>query len=314
MFKKKYRVYITRKIRKEAFALLSDHFDVYENPCDSPLSYLELCEIVKNYDAILSTISEKIDSFILSHADKVKVIANYATGTDNIDVKVAQQKGIKVLHLSEAVTNSTADLTFALLLSMIRKIPQALEYVKNGQWTCWEPELLLGEELFGKTFGIIGYGRIGQAVAKRAHGFGLKVIHYHPHRSIISGYSQQLSLDELFAESDYISLHVPLTNETKKMLSFKEFKKMKKKPIVINMARGSVIDSVDLVRALGLGLVRGVALDVTDPEPISPHHPLCHFSNCFVIPHLGSATLDCRSEMAIQSARQIINYFHDLFL
>ena len=191
-------------------------------------------------------------------------------------------------------------MTFALLLSLIRKVAEAEEYVKKGFWRAWEPNLFLGEELQGKYFGIIGFGRIGKAVAERALGFGLKVLGCARSKFEMDKV-RQVPLEELFEKSHFISLHVPLTPETKSMINSDTIKKMKQKPVIINMARGPVIAADDLVKALKEGTIRGAALDVTDPEPILPSHPLCHLRNCLIVPHIGSATVECaRCSPALQ--------------
>jgi glyoxylate reductase len=261
----------------------------------------------------VTTIPDVLNKDLLSQAKYLKVISNFAIGLDNIDVVFARSKGIAVYNLPDIVTNSTADLTFAILLALIRKIPQAQEFVKEGRWKGWEPALFLGEELSGKTFGIIGYGRIGKAVAKRALGFGLNIVVYNRSQIVpeepILGSLKQVSWDEFLSLSDYISIHVPLTEETKSLINMQILLKMKKKPILINMARGAIIETDDLVVALEKGLLRGAALDVTYPEPLSNCHPLCMLENCLITPHIGSATVECRERMAKQAAMHIIEHF-----
>lgn len=304
------RVFITRPLHPVAKETLRPYFQVDENPKDEVLPRDKLKEVVRDYDAILSTIPDILDKEILSHAKNLKLISNFAIGLDNIDVQYAHSKGIQVYNLPDVVTNSTADLTFALLLALIRKIPEAWAYVKEDRWKMFEPSLFLGEELAGKTFGIFGFGRIGKAVARRALGFGLKVIVYHRSQVALEdpfkGQVEQVSIDELFRRVDYLSLHVPLTDETRNRIRMDEMCKMVRHPILINMARGPIVNTHDLVIALEKGILRGAALDVTDPEPISGSHPLCKRDNCLIIPHLGTATIECRYQMAKQAASNII--------
>lgn len=289
--------------------LLSRHFSVDENPQDEPLSRDELKRVLKEYDGILSTIPDRLDRDILSGAN-LRVISNCAAGLDNVDLVAAKEKNITVFNVPDATTESTADLTFAILLSLIRKVGEAKAYVREGRWRGWEPALLLGEELSGKNFGIIGYGKIGKAVANRALAFGLKVLVY-TRSPITDSRVRQVGLDELYTESDYISIHAPLTPQTLGMIDKKALQKMKRHPILINMARGSMIKTDDLVKALMEGAIRGAALDVTDPEPLAGSHPLCHLENCLVLPHIGSATVECRTNMSRIAAQNIIGYFRD---
>lgn len=307
------KVYITRKLPSIAKELLEkdQRFSVEEN-AGGVLSREKLQSVLQNYDAVLSTIPDKIDQELLKEA-KVKVISNYAIGLDNIDVASAKEKKIAVFNTPDIVTDSTADLTLALLLSFCRKIEKSGQYVKAGHWKEWDPDLFMGEELNGKTFGILGFGRIGRAVARRAVAFGLKVIFYQRHSVELPpelSFCSPVSLEELYQSSDYLSLHVPLTEETKGLLDFGAFQKMAKKPLIINMARGAVIKTDDLVLALQKKLLRGAALDVTDPEPISGSHPLLSFENCLIVPHIGTATKECRFLMAKCAAENILQFFY----
>lgn len=304
------KVLLTRIFPAIARELLSPHFQVDE--CDKPPSAEELQSAVKKYDGILSSYADVIDANILREATQLKVISNYAVGLDNISVDFARSKGIKIFHLPDVVTQSSADLTFALFLSFIRKIPQAREYVEKGHWQYFDPLVFLGEELCGKTFGIVGFGRIGKAVAKRALGFGLKVIFYNRSQATLEedleGRVKQVSWDDLLKMADYISLHVPLSQETKGMINLDAMSRMEKKPVLINMARGAVVNTDDLVIALEKGFLRGAALDVTSPEPISSSHPLCMFENCMIIPHIGTATVECRTQMAKLATENLLSY------
>lgn len=303
------KIYITRKI-PAAEELLKNHFEVEVNREDRILTRDELKKIVRDFDGVLTTLADKVDQEILEQAKQLKVISNCAAGLDNVDLQMAKERKIAVFNVPDATTQSTADMTIAILLSLIRRVTEAEEYVKKGLWKAWEPNLFLGEELQGKYFGIIGFGKIGKAVAKRALGFGLKILGYTRSRLELD-YVQQVSLEELYEKSHYISLHVPLTPETKGLINKETIKKMKQKPVIVNMARGSVIVTDDLVQALKEGSVRGAALDVTDPEPIAPSHPLCQLKNCLIVPHIGSATVECRTLLAQKAAENLMRYFND---
>ena len=306
------KIYITRNIPSIAKEMLEKNFEVTVNENIS-LSNDELIKIVQEYDGILSTTADKLSEEILSHAKNLKVITNYAIGLDNVDLAYAKSKDIAVFNLPDIVTSSSADLTLALLLSFIRRICPASHFVKDGDWKFWKPDLFLGEELFGKTFAIIGMGRIGQAVARRIKGFGVKIVYYSRSEKKLSedlAECRKVSLDELFETADYISLHVALTKETKHFINLDTFKKMKKKPLIINMARGDIIKTDDLVVALEKNLIRGATLDVTSPEPLHGDHPLCRFDNCLITPHIGTSTYECRYAMAKKAAEKLLEFFN----
>src|SRR3989338_134125 len=308
------RIFITRRLPPIAKELLGKHFQVDSSEENAPLPLVKLKEITSNYDGILTTVSEKMTADILNNSS-VQVISNYAVGLDNIDLAAAQSKGISIYNTPNVVTESTADLTLALLLAWTRKIHSARDFIYQDKWKSWDPELFLGEELSGKTLGIIGFGKIGRAVAKRALGFGLQVIYYNrstpPADEPIPVAIQQVELPFLLNNADYISLHLPLTKETKHFIGKKEFLQMQKKPVLINMASGGVVHTDDLVEALQKGFIRGACLDVTDPEPLPARHPLCKKDNCLIIPHIGTATKECRSMMARRAAENIIDHFKD---
>ena len=303
------KIYITRKM-PAAEELLAKHFEIEVNPEDRILTREELKKVVRDFDGVLTTLADKVDKEILEQAKQLKVISNCAAGLDNVDIQVAKGRKIAVFNVPDATTQSTADMTFAILLSLIRRVSEAEEYVKQGLWRAWEPNLFLGEELQGKYFGIIGFGKIGKAVAERALGFGLKVLGYARSKFEMDRV-EQVPLEELYEKSHFISLHVPLTPETKGLINKETIKKMKQKPVVLNMARGAVIVTDDLVRALKDGSIRGAALDVTDPEPILPSHPLCQLKNCLIVPHIGSATVECRTLLARSAAENLMGYFND---
>ncbi len=308
------KVFITRRLPFVAKEILQEKFDVYGSDKNESYPNNMLSSIVADYDAVIATVSEKFDKSILEQKGNLKVISNYAVGLDNIDVKYAQSVGITVYNTPDVVTDSTADLTFAILLSLIRKISYASDFVKKDKWKAWDPELYLGEELSGKVFGILGFGKIGQAVAKRAAGFGLDINYCnHSIKSFDPSLKQivkSTGLNELLETSDYLSIHLPLKDETKGFINKQTINKMKKKPIILNMARGDIVNTNDLIEALKAGKIRGAGLDVTSPEPLPGNNPLCHFHNCVVVPHIGTATQECRNNMARLAAQNIMNHFY----
>lgn len=303
------KVFITHRLPEVARTLLEPHFEVRSNPENKALSEAELKDVATTNDVILATVLNKLTKDVLAEAGRLEVISNYAAGLDNIDLEYAEEKGIAVYNTPGIVTNSTADLTMALFLTLARRVPEATSFVKSGEWKCWDPEILLGDELEGKRFGIIGMGQIGQAVAKRAQGFGMEVIYYNRSNLDIQG-AEAVSLDALLGESDYISIHVPLTDETRGMINKETIKKMRKKPVLLNLARGGVVNTDDLVEALKSGDIRAAGLDVTDPEPIPKDHELCRMENCIVVPHIGTATTECRHKMAEMAARNILKHYN----
>ncbi|MCH9613763.1 MAG: Hydroxypyruvate reductase [Chlamydiia bacterium] len=249
---------------------------------DRKLSDDELVEALQNYDGLLSLYSDKLPRPILEKATRCKVISNYAAGLDNIDVEAAKEMGIAVCNCPDAVTESTADFTMAIFMTLIRRIPEGIVVQRENKWSGWDANMLLGEELFGKTFGILGYGKIGKAVEKRALGFGMKVVH------------SRVADEAFMASVDYLSLHCPYKEETHHLIRKETIALLKKKPFLINMARGPIVNTDDLVEALQSGALRGAALDVTDPEPLDGKHPLCNMPNCLVTPHLGTSTIEAR--------------------
>ncbi len=305
------KVLITRKIPSIAEQMLSKHFQVDVNTKERPLTKEELKEAVKEYDGMLSLMMDSLDEEVLNCSKNLKVIANYATGLDNIDLQAAQKRDIKAFNLVDLVTNSTADHSVALFLTLIRKIIPASRYVLEGKWKSVDPLFFLGEELWGKTYGMIGFGKIGKEVAKRLLPFGVNILFYHYRTLSLEENlqkAQQVPLQELYEKSDYLSLHVPLTEKTRYMIDLAAMKQMKKKPILINMARGAVVNTDDLLQALEEGIIRGAALDVTDPEPLPYPHPLYEKENCLIVPHIGTATVECRTESAKRCAELLIEH------
>jgi glyoxylate reductase len=254
-----------------------------------PPSQQALVERAQQADALLCMLSDRIDAAFLDANRHLRVIANYAVGLDNVDLAAARRHGIAVGNTPDVLTDATADLAFALLLAAARRIPQGARAVKEGAWGTWQPDGHLGADLVGATLGIVGAGRIGAAVAKRASGFEMRVL--------TTTSRAGTPLDDLLAESDFVSLHVPLTPQTRHLIDAAALQRMKPTAILVNTARGQVVDQRALIDALHAGTIAGAALDVTDPEPLPPEHPLLAAPNVLVIPHVGSATPRTRSAM-----------------
>jgi glyoxylate reductase len=254
-------------------------------------------------------LTDRIDAELMDAAPDLTVIAQVAVGYDNIDVEAAAERGIAVGNTPGVLTDATADFAFALLMTAARRIGEAYDYVRDGKWETWGLTLFLGQEVFGSTLGIVGLGRIGRAVAQRARGFDMKVLYYA--RSRRPDVEAELGVEyrnfeELLRESDYVSLHVNLTEETEGLMDAGAFALMKPAAILINTARGPVVDSEALYEALKTGQIAYAALDVTDPEPLPADHKLLTLPNCLVAPHIASATVASRTLMAQMAVRNCI--------
>ncbi len=300
------KVYVTRMIDEEAIDLLKKKYEVDINLKGRDLTKDELLNIVMNYDAVLTMLSNKIDKEVIDKSKNVKIFADYSVGYNNFDVDYAKEKGIYLTNTPDVLTNATADLALSLLLAVSRRIVESDAYVSDGKFKEWKPKLLLGKELYGKTLGIVGFGRIGQAVAKRANGFGLNIIYYNRTRKEDKELnSKYVDFDTLLKESDFISIHTPLNKETYHLFSKREFELMKDDAVLINTSRGAVIDEEGLIRVLKTGKLFGAGLDVYENEPIVPNE-LINLENVITLPHIGSATNEARKAMAIIAANNII--------
>ena len=261
-------------------------------------------------DALFTLLTDKIDENIIKSAPKLRVVSNMAVGVDNINLKACTKRKIPVGNTPGVLTDGTADLTISLLLAISRRIFEASQDAKNGQWETWAPTGWLESDLNESVLGIIGMGKIGEAVAKRAHAFGLKIVYTsRSSKPIIENKlnAKRLDLYNLLSCSDYISLHVPLNKNTKGLINKEEFKRMKSNTYLINAARGSVVNTDSLYFALTKGLIAGAALDVTDPEPLPHTHPLYKLKNCLITPHIGSATWNTRKRMAELACLNILS-------
>ena len=301
------KIFVTRLIPDLGLDLLRQHFPTLEVwTHDLPLTREQLLEKVRGVDGLLCLLTERIDAELMDAiGSQVKVISSMSVGVDHIDLAEATRRGIPIGNTPGVLTDATADQAFALLLAAARRISEAERYVRAGKWVTWTPSLLLGTDLAGATLGIVGFGRIGQAVAKRAQGFDLRVIYHDPTAEPAYG-AQPVDLDTLLRESDFISIHVPLTKNTRYLVDADFFSKMKPNAVLVNTARGGVLDQTALYNALKSNQIFAAALDVTDPEPLPMDSPLLQLENCLIVPHLGSASKRTRDQMSLLSAQNLI--------
>jgi len=303
------KVFVTRKIPDNGLELLQKETTVDVSPHDRVLERQELISMAKGSEALLSQLTDTVDAALLDALPDVKIISNYAVGYNNIDVKAATERGVIVTNTPGVLTDTTADLAFTLMLACARRIPESARYARDGKFKGWAPLLLLGREVTGSTLGIIGMGRIGSTLAKRAKGFDMKIIYHDmvrakPEVEEETG-ARFVDMDTLLRESDFISIHVPLLPETKHMIGAAEFSKMKKTAILVNTSRGPVIDERALIEALSQKKIFSAGLDVFENEPEIPEE-LMKLDNCVIVPHIGSATIETREKMAELAAKNII--------
>jgi glyoxylate reductase len=283
------RCFVTRRLPGPALGRLEaagHELEIWDGRL--PPTLAELARGAAEAEGLLTLLTDRIDAALIDSSPKLRAISNYAVGFDNVDLDAATRRGIPVGHTPDVLTDATADLTFALLLAAARNLPQAIQSAAEGDWVTWEPALHLGREVHGATLGIIGFGRIGQAVAARAAGFEMRVVH--------AGRDQPI--DHLLRESDFVSLHAPLTPETYHLIDAQALGKMRPTAILVNTARGGLVDQVALAEALERGSIAAAALDVTDPEPLPPDDRLLRAPNLIITPHIGSATQAARERMA----------------
>jgi glyoxylate reductase len=292
------RIFVTRELPGPALARLTQDHETTVWPESLPPSYEQLREHTAHAHALLSLLTDRVDAELIAASPNLRVIANYAVGYDNIDVAAAAAHGIQVGNTPDALTDATADLAFALLMAAARRIPEAAAFAHSGEWRTWEPAAFLGHDIAGATLGIIGLGRIGQAVARRAAGFGMEVL--------TTETRDQSNLEHLLRRSDFVSIHLPLTEGTRNLIGADAFALMKPTAILINTARGPIVDKAALAEALHTGQIGGAALDTTTPEPLPPDDPLWQAPNLLVVPHIGSATWTARERMAEIAVENII--------
>jgi glyoxylate reductase len=304
-------VYVARKLPKIALELLQPHVQVRMHAGELPPSRDELLTGVRDAAGILSLLSDRIDGPVMDAAGaSLRVISNFAVGTNNIDLAAARARGIAVGNTPDVLTDATADVAVSLLLACSRRLKQAAQDAATGGWRTWEPTGWLGLELSGKTLGIIGMGRIGAAVAGRLHGGWQQRVLYtarSPHVDVEQQLgARRVELDELLREADFISIHAPLTRETEKMIGARELSLMKPTAVLVNTARGEIIDQQALIDTLTKGSIFAAGLDVCVPEPLPLDNPLLSLDNCLVLPHIGSATIQARDAMATRAANNIL--------
>jgi len=306
------KIYVTRQLFDEAIEIMERlaEVEVFEG-VDNAIPRGLLLSKVRGVDGLLPLLTERIDAEVMDAGEDLKVISNMAVGFNNIDVDAATERGIYVTNTPGILTDTTADCAFALLMAVARRIPEADRHMRAKKWVHpWGPKMFMGSDVYGKTLGIVGLGRIGSAIVRRAKGFNMRVVYTDPHR-----YRERekelevsyLSLDDLLKESDYVSLHVPLTEETHHMIGERELKMMKEGAYLVNTSRGPVVDQDALYRALRDRVIAGAGLDVFEKEPIEPDSPILGLENVVVTPHIASASIDTRTKMAVMAATNLVS-------
>jgi glyoxylate reductase len=303
------KVFVTRVIPDKGLELVRDFCQVDLWPDELPPSRNELLQHVRDVDGLLCLLTEKIDSEVMDEAGRqLKVISNHAVGFDNIDINAATARKIPVGNTPDVLTDATADFAFALMMAVARRIPEAERYVYEGKWKTWGPMTLLGVDIKGATLGLVGFGRIGKAVARRALGFDMRVVYYDPSETKTDPTSNAsaVDLETLLEESDFISLHTPLTSETRHLIDSEALSKMKPTAVLVNTARGPIVDPDALHEALKEHRIFGAGLDVTDPEPLPLDSPLLTLDNVVIVPHIASASKTARDNMSWMAAKNLI--------
>ncbi len=303
------RVLVTKRIYPEAIEYLREHCEVDYADSDDGLAADELKQRMRGKQAIVSQLVDKFTASVIDSLDGVKIIANVAVGFDNIDVPAATRKGILVTNTPDVLTETTADFAFALLLAAARRVVEGHQFVHAGEWRKWRIDLLVGQDVHHRTLGIFGMGRIGQAVARRGRGFSMRIV-YHDAVRAPEPVERELALDfvskeQLLREADFVSLHVPLLDSTRKLIGEPELQLMKKTAILVNTSRGPGVDEAAVAKALAEGWIAGAGLDVFEREPeVNP--ALLRLKNVVVAPHIASASVDTRREMSKLAARNAV--------
>jgi glyoxylate reductase len=305
------KVFVARVIPSDGLAKVTEATDATVWPDELPPPRDELLSAIEGCDGVLTLLTDRVDAEFLDRAGpQLKVVSNYAVGFDNVDVAECSRRGIPVGNTPGVLTETTADLAFALLMAAARRLPEGDRYVRAGKWRTWGPMLLMGPDVHGATIGIVGFGRIGQALAKRASGFGMAVL-YHDVAELPEDVTRPLGaryvpLDELLGSADFVSLHVNLTPDTRHLIDAAALKRMKRDAVLVNTSRGPVVDGQALYEALRDGEIFAAALDVTDPEPLPHDDPLLTLDNCLVVPHIASASRATRGKMAEMAAANLL--------
>jgi glyoxylate reductase len=305
------RVFVSRRIADEGLSRILEATDATVWPDEMPPPRDELLRSIEGMDGVLALLTDRVDAEFLDRAGpQLKVVSNYAVGFDNIVVPEATARGVAIGNTPGALTETTADLAFALLMATARRVAEGDRYVRAGRWKTWGPLLLLGTDVWGATIGIVGFGRIGQAVARRARGFNMRVLFYDvidpPAEVVAEIGAERVSLERIFAESDFVSLHTNLTAETRHLVNEERLRSMKPTAVLVNTSRGPVVDQKALYRALSEGWILAAGLDVTDPEPMPVDEPLLTLENALVVPHIASASRATRAKMAVMAAENLL--------
>lgn len=306
---KKPKVLVTRQVANEAIALLEPAAEVKVWESDEPIPRERLLAEVEDAEAVLSMLTERIDEELLTRAKKLRIAANMAVGYDNIDLPACKRRDIWVTNTPDVLTEATADLAFALLMATGRRLIEADRYVRNGEWSSWSPSLMAGQNVYGATLGIIGMGRIGEAVARRAKGFGMRIVYCNRNRkeqAEAETGAEWASMETLLRESDYVVLLTPLTEETRLLMGEQQFSWMKPTSVFINVSRGGTVDESALYQALVSRKIWAAGLDVFQQEPLPQDYPLLSLPNVVALPHIGSATEQTRADMAKLAAANIV--------
>lgn len=303
------RVLITHRLAEEAVEVARRACDVHFTPLDQPLDAATLRQAVVGMDGVISVVTNTIDTAFLEAGANLKVVANVAAGYDNVDVPAATRRGVVVTNTPGVVTESTADLAWGLLFSIARRIPEADRYVRAGKWKEWRLMVLLGNDVHGRTLGIVGMGRIGQAVARRASGFGMTILYHNRHRLPAALESELgatwVALETLLQNADFVSVHTPLSAETRHLIGARELRMMQPTAYLINTSRGPVVDEAAVIRALQEQWIAGAGLDVFEQEPEVPQ-ALKELENVVLLPHIGSASVASRTRMAVMAAHSAV--------
>jgi len=302
-------VIVTRRPPGDALSRLERDADVRLWDQDRPIPRNELLGMITDADGLYCMLTDTIDGAVLDAAPRLRVVSTMAVGVDHIDLAACTAGGIPVGHTPDVLNETTADTAFALLMAAARRLGEGRDYVRAGKWRRWEPELLLGNDVYSSTLGIVGLGRVGQAIARRGLGFGMRVVYSSRHRQ--REVETELGvvyrgLDDLLAESDHVVIATPLTPDTKHLIDAGALARMRPTATLVNISRGGTVDSGALVDALQSGQIAAAGLDVTDPEPIPADHPLVGLDNCFIIPHLGSSSRRTREAMANLAAANLL--------
>jgi glyoxylate reductase len=302
-------VYVTRQLPGAALARLAERVELELWREDRAPPREVLLRAIRDCEGLLCLLTDRVDPELLQAAPRLKVVANVAVGYDNIDVAACTERGVLVTNTPGVLTETTADLTWMLMMAAARRAVEAARVIESGRWGAWSPMFMVGQDIYGATLGVVGAGRIGQAVMRRARGFDMKVLYHSRHRQadleVVLG-ARYRKLDDLLRESDFVVVTVPLTDETRGMFGAREFALMKPTAVFVNTARGPVVKEMELYEALKQGRPWAAGLDVFEKEPIGPDHPLLSLPNVVALPHIGSASVATRTRMATTAAANVV--------